>query len=138
MPGGLDVDQEIVDGRGPAEGRQQVPGVDGVDISRSATGTWPVPVAGAGDRLSPGVRGPGEGERLVAVPDGCLLQHAPVGEVCQVAPRQDRVVVVGFHAKQAALRVPAGQIGQQQADVGSEHRSVPERPGQPGRGQMMP
>ena len=46
--------------------------------------------------------------------------------------------MVGFYAKQAGLRVPAGQVGQQQADVGSEHRSVPDRPGQPGRGQMMP
>src|SRR5580704_15086075 len=31
IPGGLDVDQEVVDGCDPAEGGQQVSGVDGVD-----------------------------------------------------------------------------------------------------------
>ena len=138
MPGGLDVDQEVVDGRGPAEGGQQVPSVDGVDISRSGAGVWPVPVAGASDRLSPGVGGPGEGEGLIAVPDGGFFQGASVGEVRQVAPCQDCVVVVGFHAKDPGLRVAGGEVGCQQADVSSEDSGVPDRLAQLSWGQMVP
>ena len=86
-----------------------------------------LPATRAGYLLPPGVGDPGEGERPVAVPDGRLFHGASPGVVGEITPGQDRVVVVGFYAEHPGLRVAAGEVGCQQADVDAEDRDVPDR-----------
>jgi len=109
VPRGLDIDQQVVDRRGPGEGGQQVRRVDGID--RTHRGRGAVPGDRADDDLTPGIGFPVEVERLVAVPDGRFFQGAAAAEVGQVAPGQQGVVVIRLYAQQPGVRVPAGQVG---------------------------